>query len=81
MTANFLPQNAILELIFPDDLPISQLTLNSIIGIIKIQSNVNYTIDRQRIIMSNAIGAVYYTSSDIHFFRVSSIQNPVSDIR
>ena len=80
MTDNFLPQNALLELIFPDDLPISQLTLNTISGIIKIQSTVNYTIDRQRILMTNAIGSVYYTSSDIHFFRVSSLQNPVRDI-
>jgi hypothetical protein len=76
MTAQFKPQGAILELIFPDDLPISQLNLNTITGISKIQPTVNYTINGQNVLMSNAI-SIYYTASDIHFFKVSNIQNPV----
>jgi hypothetical protein len=76
-TANFIPVGAILELIFPNDLPISQLTLSSVIGISKIEPVVNYTISGQTVRMTNAI-SVYYSSSDVHYFRLTSIQNPPS---
>jgi len=75
-TSNFIPQGAILELIFPSDLPISQVTLNSINGITKIQPIVSYSINNQNVLMTNAISS-YYTSQDIHYFIVNSIQNPV----
>jgi hypothetical protein len=75
--SNFLPVGAILELVFPSDLPISQLTLSSVAGISKIEPVVNYTINGQTVRMTNAI-SVYYTALDVHYFRVSSIQNPPS---
>ena len=72
----FIPPNAILELIFPSDMPISQMTLNSIIGISQIEPVVNYSITGQTVRMTNAIRK-YYTSDFIHYFKVSSVQNIV----
>jgi hypothetical protein len=75
-TPFFKPQGAILELIFPQDLPISQLSINQVSGISKLEPVINYTVNGLIIRMSNAISQ-FYTSSDVHYFRISSIQNPV----
>lgn len=76
-TYQFIPAGAILELIFPNDLAINQSSLNSIVGVANIQPVVSYTISGQSVLMSNAI-TVYYLNTLVHYFTVSSIQNPVN---
>jgi hypothetical protein len=75
-TGQFKPSGAILELIFPDDLPISSVNFVSITGMSKITQNVIFSITGQTVKMTNAIGQ-YYESTDIHYFKASSIINPV----
>jgi hypothetical protein len=78
-TSQFKPKDAILEIIFPDDMSISEATLTSISGISKIPQIVNYSVTGQTVLMTNAI-STYYSSTDFHFFKVSSVLNPVRKI-
>ena len=75
-TSNFKPQGAILEMTFPSEFKISDLTLNSVTGVSKIETNVIYTINGNVLKMTNAINS-YYTSTDVHYFRISFVKNPV----
>ncbi len=75
-TSNFKPKGAILEMTFPSEFKISELTLNSVTGLSKIETNVLYTINGNVLKMTNAIND-YYSSSEIHYFRISFVKNPV----
>lgn len=77
-TGQFKPSGAILELIFPHDLPIFSVNF-LFTGISKITQSLIYSITGQTVKITNAIGQ-YYESTDIHYFKASSIINPVKII-
>jgi hypothetical protein len=71
------PKGAILELIMPNDLPISSTSLKSVTGTSKLTEAINFSINNQVIRMTNAVSE-YYLASDRHSFNLALVQNPSS---